>query len=66
MVDCNQGWRLPWDVEAPWTFKDALAVARELERLGVYWMEEPLHRGRPGWHAALAGSDRRCGSPAAR
>jgi L-alanine-DL-glutamate epimerase-like enolase superfamily enzyme len=44
MVDCNQGWRLPWDVEAPWTFKDALSVARELERLGVYWMEEPLHR----------------------
>ena len=25
-------------------FKDALAVARELERLNVYWMEEPLHR----------------------
>lgn len=44
MVDCNQGWRMPWDVEAPWTFKDALAVARELEQLGVYWMEEPLHR----------------------
>jgi L-alanine-DL-glutamate epimerase-like enolase superfamily enzyme len=45
MVDCNQGWRLPWDTEAPWTLKDAVAVARELERLGVYWMEEPLHRG---------------------
>src|SRR3546814_6885573 len=45
MVDCNQGWRMPWDTEAPWTLKDALAVARELERLGVYWMEEPLHRG---------------------
>ncbi len=44
MVDCNQGWRMPWDVEAPWTLKDALAVARELERLDVYWMEEPLHR----------------------
>ncbi len=44
LVDCNQGWRLPWDTEPPWTFKDALAVARELERLGVYWMEEPLHR----------------------
>ena len=44
MVDCNQGWRLPWDTEAPWSFKDALAVARELERLDVYWMEEPLHR----------------------
>jgi L-alanine-DL-glutamate epimerase-like enolase superfamily enzyme len=45
MVDCNQGWRLPWDTEAPWTLKDAVSVARELERLGVYWMEEPLHRG---------------------
>lgn len=44
MVDCNQGWRLPWDTESPWTLKDALAVARELERLGVYWMEEPLYR----------------------
>ena len=45
MVDCNQGWRMPWDVAAPWSLKDALAVARELERLKVYWMEEPLHRG---------------------
>jgi L-alanine-DL-glutamate epimerase-like enolase superfamily enzyme len=44
MVDCNQGWRMPWDASAPWTFKDALAVARALEPLGVYWMEEPLHR----------------------
>jgi L-alanine-DL-glutamate epimerase-like enolase superfamily enzyme len=44
MVDCNQGWRMSWDTETPWTFKDALAVARELERLKVYWMEEPLHR----------------------
>ncbi len=45
MVDCNQGWRMMWDTEAAWTLKDAVAVARELERLGVYWMEEPLHRG---------------------
>lgn len=44
MVDCNQGWRMPWDTAPPWTFKQALTVARELERLGVYWMEEPLHR----------------------
>ena len=44
MVDCNQGWRMPWDTEAPWTLKHALMVARELERLGAYWMEEPLHR----------------------
>lgn len=45
MVDCNQGWRLPQDTYAPWTLKDALQVGRALERLGVYWMEEPLHRG---------------------
>ncbi|MBV8653642.1 MAG: mandelate racemase/muconate lactonizing enzyme family protein, partial [Alphaproteobacteria bacterium] len=45
MVDCNQGWRMPWDTEPPWSLKDTLAVARELERLKVYWMEEPLHRG---------------------
>jgi L-alanine-DL-glutamate epimerase-like enolase superfamily enzyme len=44
MVDCNQGWRFPWDTGAPWTFKDALNCGRELERLKVFWMEEPLHR----------------------
>ena len=44
LVDCNQGWRMPWDTQAPWSLKDALAVARELERLDVFWMEEPLHR----------------------
>jgi L-alanine-DL-glutamate epimerase-like enolase superfamily enzyme len=44
LVDCNQGWRLPWDTESAWSLKDALTVARELERLKVYWMEEPLHR----------------------
>lgn len=45
MVDCNQGWRMSWDAYPYWTLKDAVTVARELERLGVYWMEEPLHRG---------------------
>lgn len=45
MVDCNQGWRMPWDTAAPWRFKDALDVACELEKLAVYWIEEPLHRG---------------------
>jgi L-alanine-DL-glutamate epimerase-like enolase superfamily enzyme len=44
MVDCNQGWRMSWDAYPPWSLKDALQVARELERLGVYWMEEPLFR----------------------
>ncbi|MGE3831304.1 MAG: mandelate racemase/muconate lactonizing enzyme family protein [Parvibaculaceae bacterium] len=45
MVDCNQGWRMVWDDEEPWQLKDAIPVARELERLSVYWMEEPLWRG---------------------
>lgn len=45
LVDCNQGWRMPWDVASPWKVKDALVVARALEPLGVYWLEEPLHRG---------------------
>ena len=45
LVDCNQGWRMSWDAYPSWTLKDALQVARELERLGIYWMEEPLHRG---------------------
>jgi L-alanine-DL-glutamate epimerase-like enolase superfamily enzyme len=44
MVDCNQGWRMSWDAYRPWSLKDAVVVARELERLSVYWMEEPLHR----------------------
>jgi L-alanine-DL-glutamate epimerase-like enolase superfamily enzyme len=44
MVDCNQGWRSPQDSYPPWSLKDAVPVARELEELGVYWMEEPLHR----------------------
>jgi len=55
MVDCNQGWRMPWDTAAPWTLKDAVTVARELERLGVYWMEEPLHRGDREGMKALRG-----------
>jgi L-alanine-DL-glutamate epimerase-like enolase superfamily enzyme len=44
MVDCNQGWRMPWDTADPWTLETASQVARELEALDVYWMEEPLHR----------------------
>jgi L-alanine-DL-glutamate epimerase-like enolase superfamily enzyme len=45
MVDCNQGWRMAWDFAEPWSLKDAVQVARELERLKIYWMEEPLFRG---------------------
>ena len=53
MVDCNQGWRMPWDTAAPWTVNEALEVARELEKHGVYWMEEPLHRGDYDGHVEL-------------
>jgi len=45
MVDCNQGWRMPWDTSEPWDLEQAAAVAAELEAHDVYWMEEPLHRG---------------------
>jgi len=45
MVDCNQGWRMPWDTQEPWTVDHATGVAERLQAEGVYWMEEPLHRG---------------------
>jgi L-alanine-DL-glutamate epimerase-like enolase superfamily enzyme len=53
MVDCNQGWRMPWDTAPPWGLKEALQVARLLEPLGVYWLEEPLHRADHDGMAAL-------------
>ncbi|XID93468.1 mandelate racemase/muconate lactonizing enzyme family protein [Paenibacillaceae bacterium WGS1546] len=42
MVDANQGWKMPWDTEPTWDLKKAYQVAKELERLGVFWLEEPL------------------------
>jgi L-alanine-DL-glutamate epimerase-like enolase superfamily enzyme len=45
MVDCNQGWRMPWDTSQPWDVEIASEVARALIDQGVHWMEEPLHRG---------------------
>lgn len=45
MVDCNQGWRMPQDTQPAWGYAQAREVAEELIRYGVYWMEEPLHRG---------------------
>lgn len=55
MVDCNQGWRMPWDIQPPWGYDQAIEVARELERFDVYWMEEPLHRGDYAGMARLRG-----------
>jgi L-alanine-DL-glutamate epimerase-like enolase superfamily enzyme len=45
MVDCNQGWRMPWDIAPPWDLHTAWMVAEQLMDEGVFWMEEPLHRG---------------------
>ncbi|HWT24167.1 MAG TPA: mandelate racemase/muconate lactonizing enzyme family protein [Solirubrobacteraceae bacterium] len=42
MVDANHGWRMPGDLARPWDAAEALQCARALERLGVYWLEEPL------------------------
>lgn len=53
MVDCNQGWRMPWDTEEPWGLDTARAVAERLAESSVLWMEEPLHRGDHAGMAAL-------------
>jgi D-galactarolactone cycloisomerase len=42
MVDANQGWRMPGDRASRWDMATAAQCARELEALGVYWLEEPL------------------------
>jgi L-alanine-DL-glutamate epimerase-like enolase superfamily enzyme len=45
MVDCNQGWRMAWDTRPAWDLDHATRVAGELAAEGVFWIEEPLHRG---------------------
>ncbi|MCI0634845.1 MAG: mandelate racemase/muconate lactonizing enzyme family protein, partial [Actinobacteria bacterium] len=42
MVDANQGWRMPGDLTRRWNVETAIAFAKELQRLDVYWLEEPL------------------------
>jgi len=46
MVDANKGWSVRVMAEEErWSYKEALAVARELEDVGgVAWLEEPLPR----------------------
>jgi L-alanine-DL-glutamate epimerase-like enolase superfamily enzyme len=47
LADANQA-QLPGTLQAEpgpiWSYERALHTARELERLGVYWLEEPLAR----------------------
>ena len=43
MVDANQAWLIHGFASYPkWDLKRALTVARELEKQGVLWLEEPL------------------------
>ena len=46
MVDANMGWQVrAIDEREPWTYKEALGFARDLEEVGgVAWLEEPLPR----------------------
>lgn len=53
MVDANQGWRMPGDLAPRWDVPTAAAFARELERIGVYWLEEPLRSDDLDGYAAL-------------
>ncbi|MEK7425919.1 MAG: mandelate racemase/muconate lactonizing enzyme family protein [Actinomycetota bacterium] len=55
MVDCNQGWRMPWDTSQPWSLETATTIAARLQAEQVFWMEEPLHRGDYAGLAALRG-----------
>ena len=56
MVDANQGWRMPGDLTPRWPVATALAFARELERLDVFWLEEPLPTEDLAGYAELAGA----------
>ena len=53
MVDANQGWRMPGDLAPRWDVATAAQCARLLERLDVYWLEEPLRTDDPDGYAAL-------------
>ncbi len=53
MVDANQGWRMGGDRTPRWDVATAAQVARALEPLGVYWLEEPLNTADVDGYAAL-------------
>jgi len=44
MVDANQAGKRKGDPPPVWDYDRALRTARELEALGLYWLEEPLNR----------------------
>jgi L-alanine-DL-glutamate epimerase-like enolase superfamily enzyme len=56
MVDANQGWRMPGDLTPRWDLATAKEFAAQLERLGAYWLEEPLPTEDVEGYAALVSS----------
>jgi len=54
MIDANQGWRMPGDLTRRWGRDTAAELSRELERLAVYWLEEPLPTDDLEGYAALS------------
>jgi D-galactarolactone cycloisomerase len=44
MVDANQAHKKAGDPPPVWDLERALRTARELEEMGLYWLEEPLNR----------------------
>lgn len=60
MVDANQGWRMEGDRSPRWDVPTAIQCARELEKIGVYWLEEPLDTWNvDGWAALRSRTDLR-------
>lgn len=45
MIDCNQAWRMQWDTSPSRGVDEALDLIRQLEPLGITWIEEPVFRG---------------------
>jgi D-galactarolactone cycloisomerase len=44
MLDANQAGKKPGDAPPVWDFERTLMMAKELDAMGVYWLEEPLNR----------------------
>jgi L-alanine-DL-glutamate epimerase-like enolase superfamily enzyme len=55
MIDANQGWRMPGDLQPRWDVATAAQCARALEELDVWWLEEPLRTDDHEGYASLRG-----------
>ena len=53
MVDLNQGWRMPGDIEPALDLATVASTAARLRELDVFWLEEPLPREDVKGYASL-------------